>query len=159
MLLSSSSRNDQGCSCCVIGVYGMSWSSCVYCLLPHQKYDFCCYFFLLLLFLFYLCIFVSLFCLKKKGDEPEHSNPNSVEFFVAKMAYQTYCEYQKQLLSDVNGARTYNMWKRVCVYVVFVFLVNSNVRCELSSIIRNDGTVLGGGRGVRVDAVCRYFLF
>lgn len=37
------------------------------------------------------------------GDEPEHSNPSTVDFFVARVAYQVFCEYQKQLLLDVDG--------------------------------------------------------
>lgn len=37
------------------------------------------------------------------GDEPEHSNPSSIHFFVATLAYQVYNEYQHQLLMDVDG--------------------------------------------------------
>ncbi|CAM9546491.1 unnamed protein product [Ascophyllum nodosum] len=36
------------------------------------------------------------------GDEPEHCDPTSVEFYVAKVGYQAYCEYQMQLLKDVD---------------------------------------------------------
>lgn len=37
------------------------------------------------------------------GDEPEHSNPSSIHFYVATLAYQVYNEYQHQLLMDVDG--------------------------------------------------------
>lgn len=37
------------------------------------------------------------------GDEPEHSDPSTAEFYVARVGYQVYCEYQKQLLLDLDG--------------------------------------------------------
>lgn len=37
------------------------------------------------------------------GDEPEHSDPESVQFHVARLAYRVYNEYQHQLLEDVDG--------------------------------------------------------
>lgn len=37
------------------------------------------------------------------GDAKEHTDPNSREFFVIKLAYQVYLEYQKQLFCDVDG--------------------------------------------------------
>lgn len=37
------------------------------------------------------------------GDEEEHLDHNSRAFFVIKVAYQVYCEYQKQLLCDTDG--------------------------------------------------------
>lgn len=37
------------------------------------------------------------------GDEPEHSNPSTIHFYVATLAYQVYNEYQHQLLADVDG--------------------------------------------------------
>ncbi|CBN74005.1 conserved unknown protein [Ectocarpus siliculosus] len=36
------------------------------------------------------------------GDNPEHSDTSTVEFYVAKVGYQAYCEYQMQLLRDVD---------------------------------------------------------
>ncbi|CAM9695429.1 unnamed protein product [Pylaiella littoralis] len=36
------------------------------------------------------------------GDEPEHSNPSSLAFYVATLAYQVYNEYQHQLHEDVD---------------------------------------------------------
>ncbi|CAM9357442.1 unnamed protein product, partial [Hapterophycus canaliculatus] len=36
------------------------------------------------------------------GDEPEHSNPSSLEFYVATLAYQVYNEYQHQLHEDID---------------------------------------------------------
>ncbi|CAN0045981.1 unnamed protein product, partial [Laminaria digitata] len=36
------------------------------------------------------------------GDEPEHSNPETVEFYIARVGYQVYCEYQMQLLKDLD---------------------------------------------------------
>eukprot|EP00903_Cladosiphon_okamuranus_P019239 g17692.t1 len=36
------------------------------------------------------------------GDEPEHSNPSTVHFYVATLAYQVYNEYQHQLLMDLD---------------------------------------------------------
>eukprot|EP00904_Undaria_pinnatifida_P006858 jgi/Undpi1/3301/HiC_scaffold_15.g06675.m1 len=36
------------------------------------------------------------------GDEPEHSDPDSVEFHVARLAFRVYNEYQRQLLDDVD---------------------------------------------------------
>lgn len=39
------------------------------------------------------------------GDEPEHSNPSSIHFYVATLAYQVYNEYQHQLLMDVDGEK------------------------------------------------------
>ena len=40
------------------------------------------------------------------GDEPEHSNPDTVEFYIAQVGYQVYCEYQMQLLKDLDGEST-----------------------------------------------------
>lgn len=40
---------------------------------------------------------------KNTGDEPEHRDPSKVEFYVARVGYQVYCEYQKQLLTDIDG--------------------------------------------------------
>lgn len=40
---------------------------------------------------------------ERAGDNPEHSDPSTVEFYVAKIGYQAYCEYQMQLLRDVDG--------------------------------------------------------
>ena len=37
------------------------------------------------------------------GDEPEHSDSESVQFYVARLAYRVYNEYQHQLLEDVDG--------------------------------------------------------
>lgn len=37
------------------------------------------------------------------GDSKEHTDENSREFFVIKLAYQVYLEYQKQLLCDIDG--------------------------------------------------------
>lgn len=39
------------------------------------------------------------------GDNPEHSDTSTVEFYVAKVGYQAYCEYQMQLLRDVDGEK------------------------------------------------------
>ncbi|CAN0190545.1 unnamed protein product, partial [Ascophyllum nodosum] len=36
--------------------------------------------------------------------EPEHLDPSSAEFYVTRVGYQAYCEYQVQLLRDVDGA-------------------------------------------------------
>ncbi|CAN0512328.1 unnamed protein product, partial [Ectocarpus sp. 12 AP-2014] len=36
------------------------------------------------------------------GDEPEHSNNTTPDFYVARVGYQVYCEYQKQLLSEID---------------------------------------------------------
>ncbi|CAM9546634.1 unnamed protein product [Ascophyllum nodosum] len=36
------------------------------------------------------------------GDEPEHLDPSSAEFYVTRVGYQAYCEYQMQLLRDVD---------------------------------------------------------
>ncbi|CAN0049106.1 unnamed protein product, partial [Ectocarpus fasciculatus] len=36
------------------------------------------------------------------GDEPEHSNHTTPDFYVARVGYQVYCEYQKQLLNEIN---------------------------------------------------------
>eukprot|EP00904_Undaria_pinnatifida_P002914 jgi/Undpi1/12623/HiC_scaffold_6.g02291.m1 len=36
------------------------------------------------------------------GDEPEHRDPSTPEFYVARVGYQVYCEYQKQLLVDLD---------------------------------------------------------
>ncbi|CAN0064472.1 unnamed protein product [Scytosiphon promiscuus] len=36
------------------------------------------------------------------GDEPEHSDPTTPEFYVARVAYQAYLEYQKQLLVETD---------------------------------------------------------
>ncbi|CAN0069108.1 unnamed protein product [Ectocarpus sp. 4 AP-2014] len=36
------------------------------------------------------------------GDEPEHSNRTTPEFYVARVGYQVYCEYQKQLLNEID---------------------------------------------------------
>eukprot|EP00904_Undaria_pinnatifida_P002908 jgi/Undpi1/12618/HiC_scaffold_6.g02287.m1 len=36
------------------------------------------------------------------GDEPEHSNPETVEYYIAQVGYQVYCEYQMQLLKDLD---------------------------------------------------------
>ncbi|CAM9753697.1 unnamed protein product [Scytosiphon promiscuus] len=36
------------------------------------------------------------------GDEPEHSNPSSLAFYVATLAYQVYNEYQHQLHEDID---------------------------------------------------------
>ncbi|CAN0062357.1 unnamed protein product [Ectocarpus sp. 6 AP-2014] len=36
------------------------------------------------------------------GDEPEHSNHTTPDFYVARVGYQVYCEYQKQLLNDID---------------------------------------------------------
>ena len=38
----------------------------------------------------------------RAGDNPEHSDQSTVEFYVAKIGYQAYCEYQMQLLRDVD---------------------------------------------------------
>lgn len=40
---------------------------------------------------------------KNTGDEPEHSNHTTPDFYVARVGYQTYCEYQKQLLTEIDG--------------------------------------------------------
>lgn len=37
------------------------------------------------------------------GDEPEHSDRTTPEFYVARVAYQAYLEYQKQLLLEIDG--------------------------------------------------------
>lgn len=39
----------------------------------------------------------------RAGDNPEHSDQSTVEFYVAKIGYQAYCEYQMQLLRDIDG--------------------------------------------------------
>lgn len=39
------------------------------------------------------------------GDEPEHSDPTTPDFYVARVAYQAYLEYQKQLLLEIDGER------------------------------------------------------
>lgn len=113
MLLSPSGCNVQICSCFVTDwyVWHVRVGRVFLLLLPHHYVLFC---FVFVLFLFFFV--VVLLYNKNIGDEPEHSNPNSVEFFVAKMAYQAYCEYQKQLLNDINGARTY-VWKLLYTYV------------------------------------------
>lgn len=38
-----------------------------------------------------------------EGDEPEHSNHTTPDFYVARVGYQVYCEYQKQLLNEIDG--------------------------------------------------------
>ncbi|CAM9155057.1 unnamed protein product, partial [Hapterophycus canaliculatus] len=49
------------------------------------------------------------------GDNPEHSDQSSVEFYVAKIGYQAYCEYQMQLLKDVDvtdsNVKPFYAWK------------------------------------------------
>ena len=46
------------------------------------------------------CVHDALF---SPGDEPEHRDPSTAEFYVARVGYQAYCEYQKQLLLDLDG--------------------------------------------------------
>eukprot|EP00903_Cladosiphon_okamuranus_P015421 g14244.t1 len=36
------------------------------------------------------------------GDEPEHSDKTTPDFYVARVGYQAYCEYQKQLLTEID---------------------------------------------------------
>lgn len=53
---------------------------------------------------FHLPVLISLlFAICFTGDEPEHRDPSTMEFYVAKVGYQVYCEYQKQLMTDVDG--------------------------------------------------------
>eukprot|EP00903_Cladosiphon_okamuranus_P015430 g14252.t1 len=49
------------------------------------------------------------------GDNPEHSDRSSIEFYVATIGYQVYCEYQMQLLRDIDvtdsSLKPYYAWK------------------------------------------------
>lgn len=50
-------------------------------------------------------LFMSAFILvdNRTGDEESHVDHSTREFFVIKLAYQVYLEYQKQLYCDTDG--------------------------------------------------------
>ncbi|CAN0164111.1 unnamed protein product, partial [Discosporangium mesarthrocarpum] len=73
------------------------------------------------------------------GDEEVHADKNSQEFYVICVAYQAYCEYQRQLFSDIDVTNPANK-----AYITFkigkdigVFLTDNRVERSIHRAMGN----------------------